>query len=95
MGSRDWESLHFRHLISRVRLCCRPHSSTDQVHHHCRRLRRRQLETESERGRQFESDLFLVAVVEVGVAFFEDVFTHNIHCVAGVLAGRVRVLPML
>ena len=32
-----------------------------------------------------ESDLF--GDVDVGGAFFEDVFTHNIHCVAGVKTG--------
>ena len=39
-----------------------------------------------ERGRQLESHLFpFVADVAVRVAFLEDVFTHNIHCVAAVV----------
>ena len=38
----------------------------------------------------YENSAPLVAVVvyvDVVVAFFEDVFTHNIHCVAGVTTG--------
>ena len=32
----------------------------------------------------------VVVYVDVVVAFFEDVFTHNIHCVAGVTTGWRR-----